>query len=140
LIGRSGSISDRIRYARRGDPSALIEETAMDLAPAKRRDKWGWLPVLFLKSIGRSDSLGPADSDEPLDAEKQTLLRLVAQMLPRCVPAGSEEHEELAEISDRLEVLAGGLPEHEWARSLAESLNARARTGASSPSIRVTWG
>ena len=91
----------------------------MDPTSAKRREKWGWLPVLFLKAKGRLEPTGASDTPETLDADRQTLLRLVAHMLPRCVSAGSSEQRELEKISDRLEVLAGGMPEKEWAESLA---------------------
>jgi len=112
----------------------------MDLAPARRREKWGWLPVLFLKSKGRSESLASEAADDLLDADRQSLLRLVAHMLPRCVPTGSKERIELEELSNRLEVLAGGLPEQEWAESLAANLSAGMRARASRASIRVSWG
>lgn len=112
----------------------------MDPVSAKRREKWGWLPVLFLKAKERLESPGAANAPETLDADGQTLLRLVAHMLPRCVPAGAHEQRELEEISDRLEVLAGGLPEKEWADSLAGELLAGRGAGSARPSIRVSWG
>ena len=111
----------------------------MNLTSAKRRDKWGWLPVLFLRTKGRTEALPDEDKAETLGTEGQAFLRLVAQMLPRCVPDGSGERRELIEISDRLEVLAGGIPEHEWAEALSDELRER-RGGAAAPSIRVSWG
>jgi len=112
----------------------------MDLTSAKRWEKWGWLPVLFLGAKGRTEASKAVDAAETLCAEGQTLLRLVAHMLPRCIPAGTTEQRELEEISDRLEVLAGGLPETEWAETLAGELLARRGDGSVTPSIRVSWG
>ncbi len=80
------------------------------------------------------------DPAPTLDANAQTLLRMVAQMLPRCVPEGTSEQRELEEISDQLEVLAGGLPEKEWAESLARELAMTRKNGAAAPQIRVSWG
>ena len=112
----------------------------MALTSALRREKWGWLPVLFLKSMGRSGEPRKVDPAPTLDADAQTLLRLVARMLPNCVPAGASEKRELEEISDQLEVLAGRLPEREWAESLANELAMTQRQSAAAPRIRVSWG
>jgi hypothetical protein len=109
----------------------------MALTSAKRREKWGWLPVLFLKAKGRPET---AKSELPLDANARTLLRMVAHMLPQCVAREAGERWELEEISDQLEVLAGGLPENEWADALASELAVLKGSGAMSPSIRVSWG
>ena len=94
----------------------------MALTSAIRREKWGWLPVLFLKAKGRSEVPSTVDPAPTLDANAQALLRMVAHMLPQCVPSATSERRELEEISDQLEVLAGGLPEKEWAESLANEL------------------
>ncbi len=112
----------------------------MALTSALRREKWGWLPVLLLKSMGRSGEPRKVDPAPTLDADAQTLLRMVARMLPNCVPAGASEKRELEEISDQLEVLAGGLPEKEWAESLANELAMTQRHSSAAPRIRVSWG
>ena len=112
-------------------------ETAMALTSVKRRDRWGWLPVLFLKAKGRRET---PKSAPILDANAQTLLRMVAHMLPQCAAQEAGERRELQEISDQLEVLAGGLPEQEWAETLATELAVLKGSGGSSPSIRVSWG
>jgi len=109
----------------------------MALTSAKRREKWGWLPVLFLKAKGRPET---AKSAPTLGANAQSLLRMVAHMLPQCVAREASERRELQEISDQLEVLAGGLPENEWADALASELAVLKGNGAISPSIRVSWG
>lgn len=83
---------------------------------------------------------GAADATPTLDANGQTLLRMVARMLPQCFPEGTNEQRELEEISDRLEVLAGGLADKEWAESLARELVAGKRGGAVVSTIRVSWG
>ncbi len=112
----------------------------MALTSAIRREKWGWLPVLLLKAKGRLNEPGKANPAPTLDANAQTLLRMVAHMLPQCVPAGASERKELEEISNQLEVLAGGLPEQEWAESLARELAMTGRDDTAAPSIRVSWG
>ncbi len=112
----------------------------MALTSALRRVKWGWLPVLFLIATGRSEVSGTADAAPILDANGQSLLRMVARMLPQCVPEGTREQRELEDISDQLEVLAGGLPEQEWADSLARELAMTGRDDAVAPPIRVSWG
>ena len=112
----------------------------MALTSAIRREKWGWLPVLFLKAKGRSEAAPEANPAPTLDANAQALLRMVAHMLPQCVPAGASERKELEEISDQLEVLAGGVPEEEWAESLARELAMTGRDDTAAPSIRVSWG
>ncbi len=119
----------------------------MALTSALRREKWGWLSVLFLKSPalfskskGRSGEPSKVDPAPTLDANAQTLLRMVARMLPNCVPAGASEKRQLEEISDQLEVLAGGLPDEEWAESLANELAMTQRQSAAAPRIRVSWG
>ncbi len=112
----------------------------MALTTAIRREKWGWLPVLLLKAKGRSEAAPEANPAPTLDANAQALLRMVAQMLPQCVPASASERKDLEEISDQLEVLAGGLPEQEWADSLARELAMTGRDDAVAPPIRVSWG
>ena len=112
----------------------------MVLTSALRREKWGRLPALFLKSKGRSGEPSKVESAPILDANARTLLRMVARMLPNCVPAGASEKRELEEISDQLEVLAGGLPDEEWAESLANELAMTQRQSAAAPRIRVSWG
>ncbi len=106
---------------------------------AAHREKWSWIPVLFFKARGRSEAPSKADREPAIDANTQSLLRMVAHMLPRCVPEGAGERCELQEISDRLEVLAGGLPEREWAESLANELIS-GRSEDTTPPIRVCWG
>ena len=112
----------------------------MALTSALKREKWGWLPVLFLKAKGRSDVSSTVDPAPTLDANAQNLLRMVAQMLPQCVPEEASERRELEEISDQLEVLAGGMPEQEWAESLASDLAKRRWDGPAISPIRVSWG
>ena len=112
----------------------------MALTSALRREKWGWLPVLLLKMKGRSEMSGTAGAAPGIDANGQTLLRMVARMLPQCVPEGTREQRELEEISDQLEVLAGGLPDKEWAESLARELMVTKSNGAVVSTIRVSWG
>ena len=112
----------------------------MALTSALRREKWGWLPVLFLKATRRSDVPGTADAAPILDANGQSLLRMVARMLPQCVPEGTREQRELEEISDQLEALAGGLPDKDWAESLARELVVSKGSGAVVSTIRVSWG
>ena len=112
----------------------------MALTSAIRREKRGWLPVLLLKAKGRSEAAPEANPAPTLDANAQALLRMVAHMLPQCVPAGASERRELEEISDQLEVLAGGLPEQEWAESLARELAMSRGDDATAPQIRVSWG
>ncbi len=112
----------------------------MALTSALKREKWGWLPVLLSKAKGRSDVSSTVDPAPTLDANAQNLLRMVAQMLPQCVPEGARERRELEEISDQLEVLAGGMPEQEWAESLANELAMTRRDDATAPQIRVSWG
>ncbi len=112
----------------------------MALTSAIRREKWGWLPGLFLKAKGRVNEPGKANPAPTLDANAQALLRMVAHMLPQCVPAGASERRELEEISGQLEVLAGGLPEQEWAESLARELAVSRGDDATAPQIRVSWG
>ena len=116
----------------------------MALASGIRREKWGWLPVPFLKAKGRSEVSGKVpsmvDPAPTLDANAQTLLRMVAQMLPQCVPEGTNEQRELEEISDQLETLAAGLPEKLWAETLANELAMTQRRSAVAPQIRVSWG
>ncbi len=80
------------------------------------------------------------DPAPTLDANAQTLLRMVAQMLPQCVPEGTNEQRELEEISDQLETLAAGLPEKLWAETLATELAMTQRQSAVAPQIRVSWG
>ncbi len=112
----------------------------MALTSALKREKWGWLPVLFLKAKGQSAVSSTVEPAPTLDANAQNLLRMVAQMLPQCVPASASERRELEEISDQLEVLAGGLPEQEWAESLASDLAKSRYDGAAASRIRVSWG
>ena len=112
----------------------------MALTSALRREKWGWLPVLFLKAKGRSAVSSTVEPAPTLDANAQNLLRMVAQMLPQCVPEEASERRELEEISDQLEVLAGGMPEQEWAESLANDLAKSRYDGAAASRIRVSWG
>jgi hypothetical protein len=112
----------------------------MALTSALRREKWGWLPVLFLKAKGRSAVSSTVEPAPTLDANAQNLLRMVAQMLPQCVPEEASERRELEEISDQLEVLAGGMPEQEWAESLANDLAMTRRIDPTAPQIRVSWG
>ena len=72
----------------------------MALTSAVRREKWGWLPVLLLRGKERSEVPGKVDPAPTLDANAQTLLRMVAHMLPQCVPEGTSQRQELEEISD----------------------------------------
>ena len=107
---------------------------------ALRREKWEWLPVLFLKVTGRSELPGTVGAAPSIDANGQTLLRIVARMLPHCVPEGTREQRKLEEISDQLEVLSGGLPESEWAESLARELMVTKSGGEVVSTILVSWG
>ena len=107
-----------------------------------QRERRGWLPVLFFKTRARPEPPAPANgqTDDGIDAQSRSWLRMVAQMLPRCAPEGAEVREELQEIADRLEVLAGGLPDQEWADAVAGALTACRTEDGTASRIRVRWG
>lgn len=112
----------------------------MALTLAARRKKWTWLPNLPLMPAGRSAAASDSAVEPALDANAQTLLRMVAHLLPECVPVEAKLKSDLEDISDQLESLALGMPETSWAESLAEELAMIQQRDAAQPPVRVSWG
>lgn len=113
---------------------------ALTSPPSPRRERWPWLPVLFLKSKARPVAPPAPEPRSAVDTEARDLLRLIAGALPHCVAAGTGARTELEDISDRLEALAGGEPEQAWAEALANDFSTRSRDDVPSAKVRVSWG